>query len=98
MKVREKIKKTGDFIWKHKFEISTATLGITLGVIFKKAFEQHELSGYAEFNNGYKVTDEDVYRCIKERTSFLDRINARKMVDMTQAVFAELSQGGNENV
>ena len=98
MKFKEKIKKTGEYVWNHKFKITTAVLGVTLGVIFKKALEPHDLVGDATFGNGFVVTDEDVYKHIKENTTFFDRINARKMVEMSQAVFAELSQGGNENV
>ena len=92
MKVKEQVKKAGVVIWKYKFEISTVVLSATLGVIIKEVLKPYELDGWAKFDDGkITITDEDVYQYIKENSTFFDRLNPRKMVELTQGAFAELA-------
>lgn len=51
----------------------------------------YKLNGYARFENGRTVTDEDVYRYVGRHSRVIDRINPRKLVEMTFWAFDILS-------
>lgn len=52
----------------------------------------YKLSGQAVFGNGLIVTDEAVYQLIKKHSRLIDRLNHRKMVEMTFWAFNILSK------
>ena len=54
-------------------------MGVTL--INKPGFKK--LDGCAIFEDGTVITDEAVYRYVKKHSTLLDRLNSRKMVEMT---------------
>lgn len=41
-----------------------------------------KMRGYSEFET-HKVWDKDVYKLVVEHSTFLDRLNPKKMVEMT---------------
>ena len=58
----------------------------------------YKLSGWADFGDGLIVTDEDVYQYVKKHSRLIDRLNHRKMVEMTFWAFDILSKSVEEPV
>lgn len=53
---------------------------------------KYELTNYADFKNpDIRVTDEAVYQFVVKHSRLIDRINHRKMVEMTFYAFSILS-------
>ena len=50
-----------------------------------------KLTGCATFKNGLVVRDEDVYKLIKQHSNLIDRLDGRKMVEMTFNAFGMLN-------
>lgn len=49
-----------------------------------------KLTGYRRYPDGQTVYDEDVYQFIYKHSRLIDRLNPRKMVEMTEWAHAEL--------
>ena len=46
-----------------------------------------KLTGYAKFEDGTIVTDEDIFQMVKKHSRLIDRLNPRKMIEMTFEAF-----------
>lgn len=44
---------------------------------------KHKLTGYINYPGKGIITDEDVYQCLRKHSRLIDRLNPRKMVEMT---------------
>lgn len=51
-----------------------------------------KLTGYRRYPDGPTVYDEDVYQFIRKHSRLVDRMNPRKMVEMTEWAHAELGE------
>lgn len=51
-----------------------------------------KLTGYADYPGVGKVTDEKIWQMIRKHSRFRDRMDPRKMVEMTQIGFMILCQ------
>ena len=50
-----------------------------------KLFKKHELTGWIDYPGKGIITDEMVYQLIKKHSRLIDRMNNRKMVEMSIA-------------
>lgn len=51
----------------------------------------YKMTSWAKFDDGLVVYDKDIYAFIKKHSTFLDRLNPKKMIDMYNLAFAMLS-------
>lgn len=51
-----------------------------------------KLEGYADYPGVGKVTDEKIWQMIRKHSRLIDRMDSRKMVEMTQIGFMILCQ------
>ena len=52
-----------------------------------------KLEGYRRYPGVGTIYDEDVYQFIRKHSRLIDRLNPRKMLEMTEWAYAELSGG-----
>ena len=50
-----------------------------------------KLEGYRTYPGVGTIHDEDVYQFIRQHSRLIDRLNPRKMLEMTEWAYAELS-------
>lgn len=46
-------------------------------------FKKYKLEGWIDYPEVGKITDEDVYQTVKKHSRLVDRLNPRKMLEMS---------------
>lgn len=58
-------------------------------------FKPYKLDGYIDYPGVGKITDEDVYQVIRKHSRLVDRLNPRKMLEMSfyaQAILMKVAE------
>ena len=63
-------------------------------------FKKYKLEGWIDYPGVGKIMDEDVYRTVKKHSRLVDRLNPRKMLEMSfyaQAILMKAAEPDDAN-